>query len=251
MQYLNPIAELNTADSGELIDPKSAYEIRTENEFFCPDFDCKDPKRILIPIISGKGNHFFRHRGNYKHDIHPETLLHKSAINWFKGKTEYEIPAFESNTFSIPKQTVQLDSAKTVCEFRGLKQIVPDVKVYTLNGFEFAIEIVVTNDLNNSKKKLIGEFGLPVVRVDLSSFYKANKNECQVDYKFIQAHLPGLLMNPQLKSWIISPSEDLAKQNLISTSIEKAVTKQDGGSNDVGCLLVILTAGLIYLFKKK
>src|SRR5258708_1283889 len=160
--YLNPIAELDEVDSGKLISPREAYLIRNGKRFFCPDYDCKDPKRVLIVAVSGKGNRFFRHKGNYKHDIRPETLLHKSAIKWFIERSEYEIPAAKIGDVQIARQVVMLDDNKTFCEFRRLQTIIPDVKLCTLTGFEFAIEIVVTHDLNDLKKKLIGQFGLPV-----------------------------------------------------------------------------------------
>src|SRR5688572_3870888 len=204
-EYLNPVAEIHKIDSGELVSPEQGLK---HTQFFCPDYDCRDPDRILLLVISKNKNPFFRHRANFSHDIRPETLLHKSAIKWFVGKKSYEIPRHNSNGFSFAKQQIDLDDSKTICEFRKLRLIIPDVKLCMVNGFEFAVEIVVTNDLSDEKKKLIHQFDLPVLRVDLSEFYKKHRNECRSDLDFINQHLSSLMTDDSLKSWVIAPQCD-------------------------------------------
>lgn len=107
-EFLNPIAELDKPDSGNIITPEEAYKIKDTHNFFCPDFDCKDPKRVLIPAISVNNNYFFRHKGNYKHEIRPETLLHKSAIKWFEGGIEFEVPSCKTSSYILSKQAMVL-----------------------------------------------------------------------------------------------------------------------------------------------
>lgn len=94
-EYLNPIAEKNNPDSGQITTPKNAYPIRKESEFYCPDHDCLDPKRKLIPTKSKLGNYFFKHKPKCTHEIRPETLLHKLAVKWFETREEFEIPQFD------------------------------------------------------------------------------------------------------------------------------------------------------------
>lgn len=251
-EFLNPIAELDKADSGKIITPEEAYKVKDEQQFFCPDFDCKDPARILTPAISVKKNFFFRHKPNFKHDIRPETLLHKLAVKWFEEKTAFEIPSCNASSFRFSRQVLQLDPGKTECEYRKMKVVIPDVKCCALNGFVFAIEIFVTSDVSKDKQKLITEFGLPTVRIDLSSFYEGNRHQYRVDMKFINENLPGLLTDVNLKSWVISPNRESieGKVELLlleeSASPTKELQKKDGSGT--GCVLGFITLGLIYLF---
>lgn len=231
--YLNPIAELNKPDSGELILPIQAFDKRDNSKFFCPDYDCKDTERILTVKKSNKGNYFFCHRPNCEHDIRPETLLHKLAIKWFIDKEQYEIPF--SN--QIKRQFIELDKSKTVCEFRQLQRIIPDVILSTFNDFLFAIEIVVTSDIDENKAKLINEFHLPTIRVNLSNFYNQNKNSCQTDFEFIQEHLPKLMEDISLKSWVIPPDFESNK--------EKLEIYQSNANT--GCMTILACLGLIVL----
>jgi hypothetical protein len=251
-EFLNPIAELDKADSGKIIIPEEAYKVKDEHQFFCPDFDCKDPARILTPAISVNKNFFFRHKPNCKHDIRPETLLHKLAVKWFEGRSEFEVPPCSALRYRFSKQALQLDPAKTECEYRKMKVVIPDVKCCTLNGFVFAIEIFVTSDVSKDKQKLITEFGLPTVRIDLSSFYEENRHQCRVDMKFINENLPGLLTDVNLKSWVIFPSRESieGKVDLLlleeSASSTKVLQKKDGSGT--GCVLGLISLGSIYLF---
>lgn len=237
--FLNPIAELDAPDSGKIILPNPAYNIKDKHKFFCPDYDCKDEKRILTVKKSSKDNYFFSHRRGSGHDIQPETLLHKLAIKWFLIQDEYEIPSLSLTGKKLVNQIVQLDKSKTECEFRKLKRIIPDVKLITENGFIFAIEIVVTSDINDSKSKLIEEFNLPTIRVDLSTFYNANKKSCQVDYEFIQNNLPTLLTDINLKSWVIPP-----KYESINDKFEFIQTNTNNG-----CLPILAGLGFFLLIR--
>ena len=254
--FLNPIAELDKADSGKIITPEEAYKIKETHDFFCPDFDCKDRDRVLTPAISVNKNYFFRHKPKCKHDIRPETLLHKSAIKWFEGKSEFEIPGGKTSAYMFSKQMLQIDATKTECEYRKLKVLIPDVKCCSLNGFEFAIEIFVTNDVSEDKTKLINEFGLPVVRIDLSKFYKTYPHKCRVDLAFINENLPALLTDVNLKSWVIPPSVESIDGKLEWTPIEKppiiaTVEQAKPEGSGAGCILGLITLGLIYLFYPK
>jgi hypothetical protein len=233
--FLNPAAELDHPDSGKLILPSKAYEIKSKNKFYCPDFDCKDKKRILVVKKSSIGNYFFSHRPKCEHNIN-ETLLHKLAIEWFINKEKYEIPSYNE----IKKQIVVLDKSKTICEFRLFEKIIPDVRLITINGFQFAIEIVLTNDINDIKVKLIEEFRLPTIRVDLTKFYDENKVLCQTDYNFIISHLPQLMGDIKLKRWVITPD--------IETIKEKLELNQTS-SND-GCMVILVGFGIFLLIRK-
>lgn len=213
-EFLNPVAELDKPDSGELVNPNVAYQLKEDHKFYCPDFDCKDSERILIIKKSSNGNPFFSHKPGFFHDINPETLLHKSAIKWFLAQTEFEIPSCDLVGKRLEQQTVILDPTKTKPEFRKLEHIIPDVKLTTISNFEFAIEIVVTNDVSQTKSKRIHEFGLPTIRIDLQDFYKANKTECQINLDFIQRHLPGLMSDIVKKTWVIAPQVELIQEKV-------------------------------------
>ena len=39
-EYLNPIAEKDNPDSGKIVRPENAYELKETHKFFCPDNDC-------------------------------------------------------------------------------------------------------------------------------------------------------------------------------------------------------------------
>ncbi len=228
-EFLNPIAELSAPDSGKIVTPEEAYILKATEIFFCPDHECKDPKRKLILKKSSIGNYFFSHSPNYSHDIYPETLLHKLAIKWFNDQVNYELPKHSSlnNNF-----TRELDKEKTKPEFRLLQKIIPDVILFTKDNLEFAIEIVVTNDINEKKKKLIKEFRLPTIRVALQDFYEENITDCRNNVKFIQDNLQSLLTDINRKSWVIAPDFNEPKTT-ISTS------------NNSGCLVFLVGLFLI------
>ena len=200
MELLNPIAEMNMPDSGLIISPEKAHEIKSNKyAFFCPDYNCKDSQRILFVKMSSKGTCFFSHKSGCEHPIMPETLLHKSAVKWFCEKSAYEIPT----NYEYNKEGVQnINQGLTKLEFRQLEKHIPDVVLTTNEGFTFAIEIVVTNDISNEKRKILSSFGLPTLRVNLSKFYEENKAKCRTDLEFILQNIDFLMMDKDRKSWI-------------------------------------------------
>lgn len=109
----------------------------------------------------------------------------------------------------------------------------------TSDGFEFAVEIFVTSDINEDKKKLIEKFDLPTVRIDLSEFYEAEPQKCRTDYNYVQQNLDSLLIDLNLKSWVIGPKED------------DSIPFEEKPTNNFGCFLGVVTIGLIYLFTRK
>jgi hypothetical protein len=166
-EFLNPIAEVGKIDSGDIRTPEESKTIKDTDLFFCPDYDCKDRERRLSLKKSGLGNYFFSHLPGCQHDIGPETLLHKLAIKWFENKTEFELPSGNSGDKQIKRQLVKLDPAKTQLEYSRLKTIIPDVKLCTIDNFEFAVEIFVTNDISDAKKKLIQQFTIIFIKSEL------------------------------------------------------------------------------------
>ncbi len=218
--FLNPYAEYKTPDSGERVLPEQTQGFNNKL-FFCPDHDCLDPKRKLIIKRSNKGKFFFSHMPDFGHDIRPETLLHKMAIGWFIAKTEYELPEVILASSVFNRQLVEIDKDKTECEFRFLKSIIPDVKLCTLSGFEFAIEIVVTNDISPDKAKRIEAFNLPTLRIDLSKFYAKDPKRCQVDVQYVTENLDALLTSITLKRWVIPPTYEASLNKVQITREEK------------------------------
>ncbi len=210
-EFKNPFAEIVKPDSGEMIFPDQAYEMKAKDEnisFYCPENNCTDPDRILFIKKSSLGNVYFSHRQGYEdHTTAPETLLHKLAIKWFEGKSIYEVPLSNFITVSL----LNIDADKTVTEYNFLKTIIPDVKLTTTNDFEFAVEIFVTNDISDEKMKLIQNFGLPTLRVDLSDFYKKYKTECRDNIKFVQGSLDFLMTDIKIKKWVF-PVPEKAKE---------------------------------------
>ena len=242
MSNLNPIAEIETIDSGNIVTPDEARTLTT-NLFFCPDFDCKDPDRKLKLKKSKLSNNFFSHLPKYEHDIRPETLLHKLAIKWFENKASFEIPGYSFSTTRLKTQTLELDIKETILEYSQLKLVIPDVKLKTLSGFEFAIEIVVTNDVSDQKKRLIEQFNLPTLVIDLGEFYSSHPKECRVDKVFIQTHLDSLLTDKELKRWVLFPESSLNSSGL------ETELKQTGADN-IGCLILLPFIGIVSVINK-
>jgi len=235
-EFLNPIAEVGGVDSGDITTPFEASQMGKEHSFFCPDFDCSDPERRLILKVSKNKNPFFSHHSGYGHDIRPETLLHKLAIKWFKDRTDFEVPEGISGNRRIKKQTLNLDVNKTQLEY-SLKEIRPDVKLNTIGGFEFAIEIFVTNDISDLKKELLYQSGIPTLRIDLSDFYKLNKDKCREDKVFVEQHLDSLLNNINLKKWLVCPKEDYPIGDLLMEAVPQ----------NTGCMVILPFIGVIWL----
>lgn len=211
-EFSNPIAERNNPDSGEIVSPHEAYEQKKLNQdlkFFCPDVDCRDKNRILIVKKSSIDNYFFSHKGSYGHNTNPETILHKLAIKWFEGKEKFELPPF-SKSIQLKTSTVLLNPNRTELEYKFYKNIIPDIKLTTTNGFEFAIEIVVTNDLDEKKLQKIQENDLPTLKIKLKDFYKNNREKC-LESEFVLNELEKLLTDNSLKEWVLEPKEEVLK----------------------------------------
>lgn len=240
---LNPIAEIDRIDSGEVKTPDEAEPLKGKTTFFCPDYDCKDKERRLILKKSNRGKNFFSHIPGFEHDIRPETLLHKLAIKWFENKTEFEIPAVLSSGKKIKKQILKLDPLKTVLEYSRLKTIIPDVKLCSPDNFDFAIEIFVTNDISDTKKKIISEFGLPTIRVDLSKFYNQHSVECRMNKLFVEDNLQSLLTDCNLKTWVVNPRLELTPSLQIEATPIPAAAKP-------GCMVMLTFIGVVWLLIK-
>jgi hypothetical protein len=240
-EMLNPVAETNQPDSGEIVVPTvNLHKKRKEVKFFCPDHDCKDPERKMIIKKSSKGNYFFSHKSGCEHEIRPETLLHKLAISWFKNKTEFEVPEEKSGSTIIEQQVLTLNPDKTELEFKGIDTIRPDVLVETTNGLKIAIEIYVTHKIDDEKKIKLQETNTPTIEIDLSEFYENNKEECRVNKSFNDENLDDLLTKITLKKWIIPPDEAVGKGKL--------KTKQ--ASDNTGCFVIAASIGLILLIRR-
>lgn len=219
MELLNPIAEMYLPDSGVIITPPQAYKAKLEGHgLFCPDYNCKDSQRILFVKKSQKGTLFFCHRRGFEHPIMPETLLHKSAVKWFLNKSVYDVP--DNLLYSIGG-ILNIDFEKTKLEFRQLQNHIPDVVLSTTSGFTFAIEIIVTSDISNEKRKTIQAFGLPTLRIDLSDFYNENREQCRTDLQFIEQNLNRLMVDMDRKNWVSHYSKP---------------------NNDSGCMLILFGA---------
>lgn len=93
-------------DSGLIMEPNEEIYKNKHLKLFCPDHDCKDPERRMFTKKSKNGKFFFSHYGDYRHDIRPETLLHKLAIAWFQEKTEDEIPGVKVKDQKIVQQLI-------------------------------------------------------------------------------------------------------------------------------------------------
>lgn len=244
-KILNPICELDKPDSGKIVTPDTAYLIKDSHSFYCPDHDCKDPDRILVAARSKLGRYFFKHKPNCQHDIHPETLLHKLAVKWFEDKETIEIPSFTGENFKFNKQMVNFDKTQTKLEYRKLEKIIPDIIIVTESRLNIAIEIVVTSDIGDEKRKLIDEFNLPTIRIDLSSFYMSNQDQCRKDYSFVNSNLENLLIDIELKSWVIPPKlSDIENKLEFHKINERYITQSNSSPDKVGCLIAITTIGI-------
>lgn len=253
MKVLNPIAEIGAPDSGKVITPEMAATLPSTTKYFCPDHDCKDKERRLSFVNSKKRTKHFRHLPSFEHEIDPQTLLHKLAVKWFERRQSITVPAHREVSLAMASQVVHLREEETQCEYRKLERHIPDVRLVSSKGFEFAIEVVVTSDINEEKAKLIHQFGLPTIRIDLSKFYNSNQERCRTDYDFILENLDVLLDDIKNMNWVILPDlKELGEQlDVCQIQIDPSPSPSapKPTSENTGCVLVILTLGLILLFK--
>lgn len=240
--FTNPIAEVDSPDSGWIVTPEDAIHLKEGHKFYCPDFDCADKERVLFIKRSTNGNLFFSHRHGFGHNIRPETLLHKLAIKWFEGKSEFEIPSYTSQSKKIGQQVVPLDLFETRLEYSQLKQHVPDVKLQTTDGFTFAVEIVVTNDVSSNKLEIIKQFGLPTIRIELTSFYEQYPQECRVNKEFIESRLTSLLTDIARKSWVVPPEPISLPSSILTEELPK-----NNQAGNTGCIIIMPFVGLSWL----
>lgn len=192
----NPYAEKDRPDSGVLV---TAEEVRYGGNLFCPHSDCLDPERRLFTKRSKNGRYFFSHYGDYEHPINFETLLHKLAIRYFKDLDEFELPSLNGTLSSI-----RINSGDTILEYNGLRNIKPDVRLFTDSGKEYFIEIFVTHETKGKKLAVIGEYNIPTVEIDLSQFYHSNFERCKTDLSFVKSNLPRLISDIRLKKWLFN-----------------------------------------------
>src|SRR5690606_14185505 len=104
------------------------------------------------------------------------------------------------------------------------------------------IEIVVTNDISDSKAKLIDQFGIPTIRVDLSKFYKNDRVKCRVDLEFIHQNLPSLLADLKLKSWVIPPNFNDLDGRLESREVS---INQPANNTNTGCMVLLVATSVL------
>lgn len=229
----NPVAELNYPDSGDLIYAKKAYSGGT---YFCPDPNCGDPQRRLFK--KRRIRHFFSHYGDYGHSVSGETLLHKSAIKYFKELDEFELPSINGVV-----EKIKLNSSATKIEYNGLKNIVPDVKLETIDSRPLFVEIFVTNETKEQKILKIGEYKILTVEINLSGFYKANHEKCRSDIDFIKSKIPELIRDPNLKTWLFNPDiigDETNAQSEELTDQQESIQKEPQSTKELSATETIV-----------
>ena len=237
-KFVNPIAELYGPDSGQFCKPEDAKNF-PDAGFFCPDVDCLDPKRRLIVKRSVLNNPFFCHHAKFQHSIHPETLLHKLTIKRFTQIKEFEMPGFILEGRRYLNQLLQVDSAKTSLEYRGIKSLRPDIYLTTMDGLEFAVEIFVTHETKETKMAILKDLNLPAIEIDLSHFYYENKEKCRADVAFVESQIDSLLADLTLKKWLIPLTPDQCVNFPVAHFPAEAHLRQSN-PRPSGCMFMIL-----------
>ncbi len=93
---------------------------------------------------------------------------------------------------------------------KRLEEIRPDIIAYQ-NDEPFLIEVAVTHFVDNKKKNIIWDLGLPAIEIDLSG----------VSYTTTKDELKSLITSPSKREWISNPKAINAKIELKSILDEK------------------------------
>jgi hypothetical protein len=130
-----------------------------------------------------------------------------------------------------------LDPSKTILEYRGLKSLRPDVYLTARNDFSFAVEIFVTRQTEDEKRKKINDLNIPAIEIDLSNFYIENKEKCRADVAFVRPNIDALISNLNLRQWLIEPRADQCGQ---LSFVDMPPSKPTADPGNPGCMLVLI-----------
>lgn len=243
-EILNPLAEIDSIDSGKFLTPEEAKDT-PRHKYFCPDSDCLDENRRLIFKTSKNGRPFFCHYPDFQHEISPETLLHKLTIKKFEGLSQFEVPAFKDDGGNYyPTQILNINPEKTILEFKELQDVRPDVTVTSLNGMRLAIEIFVTNKTKERKIARLNNHNLPTIEIDLNDFYRSNRIRCKTDIAFINENAEVLIQKLPLKKWLNTPTSE-SIIDLIKGEEPKVEPPKVLPNQPTGCLVLLILMPLI------
>lgn len=207
----NPLAEVTSPDSLELIKAESPETENAGLTYFCPDPQCLDPERTLLLKRSTRGNKYFSHRAGFDHDIHPKTLLHKMALAEFKAMKKYRLPDGLNG-----KQWLEIDWAKSMVEFNGIHGDKPDVHLVDKDGFECLIEVTISYSVNDKKFETAKAMDLPLIELNLQRFFIENDENARNNIDSLQYHAPELVGDTSNAQWVFIPERLKSRKNVFS-----------------------------------
>jgi hypothetical protein len=163
-------------------------------------------------LIAKKGKykeHHFAHVAGDPCQYAAETALHLAAKDILARRKEIILPAVQVKFYNrtdviTPENRYQLDSVKL--EYRGEKDIVPDVLAYVGDSKLF-IEVRVTHAVDDHKQKRIRDLDVSTLEIDLSDAPR----------DFLPEDLERLVVEAgDHKQWVYNATEAQRRKHVIS-----------------------------------
>lgn len=195
---------------------KTVHISEVENGLKC-ECICPACGEKLIARKGTKVTHHFAHRSTIECEYGYQTSLHLAAKEIISENMQINIPAlyltFPGTGRKMLLEDEQIFNVFEVILEKRINDIIPDILLVTDIG-KIIVEIFVTHQIDDEKKKKIKKLNIPTIEVDLSKF---EKNLTREELQEV------LLTQTDKKRWIYNGKREHAYKQFIRVSEMKDI----------------------------
>ena len=186
------------------------------------------------PLIARKGSkvmHHFAHKSTKNCEYGYQTSLHLAAKDIISKNMIFSVPELYlslkmCNRRELLEPAAVLTVYKVILEKR-LDTIIPDILLETNIG-KIIVEIYVTHEIDNEKKKKIKSLNIPTIEIDLSKF----------DREISPSDLEDTLVNGlDFKNWIYNGKREESYKRFLEVTEKKIAICKNHFWNVYNCPL--------------
>lgn len=173
---------------------------------------CPACGEVLIARKGSKMSHHFAHKSTIECEYGYQTSLHLAAKKIISENPQITVPALY---LTFPgtgrKELIENEQTLVVSNIileKKIDNIIPDILLVTDIG-EIIVEIFVTHEIDDEKKKKIKKLNIPTIEIDLSKF---DRNITDEDLK------QALLSQNKNKSWVYNGKREKTYKRFIEVS---------------------------------
>lgn len=178
---------------------------------------CPACGEILIARKGEKVIHHFAHKSTEECEYGYQTSLHLAAKEIIAKNKQISVPALYL-TFAGNGRELLIEDEKVINVFdvileKKISDIIPDILLVTDIG-QLIVEIYVTHEIDNEKKRKIKRLDIPTIEIDLSKFDRNITKE---------ALCKELLFQNDNKSWIYNGKREITYKKFLEVSDWKPI----------------------------